>query len=99
MYFAALVVKSAPRDSGAFFFAALGKTLKRSLLIVKFLKDAIELRDLEDFFNLRGEAHDFHLAPLLDHARIAVDELAHTRTVKIKQPMNIQDDFLPPLAH
>ena len=85
--------------SGGLFLAGFRKALQRFFLVVKFLEDAIELRDLQNFFDLWCEADHFHFAALLDHAHVAVDQRSDSGAVEIQQVADVEDDLLVALLH
>lgn len=82
-----------------FFFSGFGETLQGFFFVVEFLEDAVELRDFQDFFDLRRESHHFHFAALLDHAHVAINESADAGTVEIQQAADVENDLLLALFH
>src|SRR6266849_5286707 len=75
----------------------LGKALQRSLFVAKFLKDPIELSDLENFFDLGAQANNLHFAAGFDHLHVALHQFADSGAVQVKQVAGVEDYFLSPL--
>src|ERR1700722_4734305 len=66
---------------------------------MEILEDAVKLRDLQDFFDLRRQADHLHIAALLDHAHVAVHEGADAGAVEVHQVADVEDNLFVALAH
>jgi hypothetical protein len=72
--------------------------LQRRFLVGKFRKNLVEVRDLENFFDVTRKADHFHFAAGFKNGDIEARKFADAGAVEILQGAQIEDEMLAAFA-